>query len=275
MAKTLTAEERVILDESKRVLAGETQITPAFLTDKQVGSRYLETLWTAEHLKGVKSILDVGFSLASLEYLGMLLAAKESGASIHGVDIIDPEKVRSRYPEEWLNAIFEVPVTIGDVRTLALPENAYDAVTCISTIEHIGYDAPSTTVGGSAFERVSSEAEARTDRQPSADRDVLAAFHNVLKPGGTALITTPMGSGGPVILRDSLGLYCVEWEYEAESWKGIRDARGFSVDEELFFRNTSSGWKQVSGPADLSDVHEEMIPGQGFGVALIALRKEA
>ncbi|MFM2330937.1 MAG: hypothetical protein RLZZ26_444 [Candidatus Parcubacteria bacterium] len=274
MAKTLTVEEGHILEEARRVLKGEVVVVPEYLTGKNVGSRYIETLWTAAHLKGAQSILDIGFSLASLEYLGMLLALKEQNIAVAGVDIINPQKVQTRYPNEWLASILEVPVTVGDVRTLLLPENMYDVVTCVSTIEHIGYDAPSSSVKASAFERPQTKEEVVTNRDPQVEADVLKSFHRALKTGGRALITVPMGRGGPVILRDSLGLYCVEWEYETKSWLRLRQAEGFIVEEELFFKNTPSGWAQVLRPEDLSDVTEEMVPGQGVGVALIALRKK-
>lgn len=97
VAKILTPEERQIRDENMRVLDGEVEITPEYLTGKNVGSRYTETLWTAARLKKKSHVLDAAFSLASLEYLGMLLAAKDRGAVIEGVDIVDAKKVAPFY----------------------------------------------------------------------------------------------------------------------------------------------------------------------------------
>lgn len=269
----LTKEQEVTLEESKKILSGEKELQLSGTVGKGFSSRYIETVWAASHLRGVGAVLDVGFSLSSLDTLGMLLACKARGVALEAVDIINPEKVKSRYPEEWRTEVLQVPVTVGDVRTLPLPEGKYDTVTCISTIEHIGYDAPSSTVAGSAFERHKNKADVRTERGADVDNAVLTSFHKVLKQDGRVLLSVPMGRGGPVLLQDSLGLYCVEWEYEKQSWEALTSDKRFVLEEELFFKNTPEGWVPVDSPEALRDV-TETLDAQGVGLALCVLRKQ-
>jgi len=268
-------EQRITLSESVRILSGEKK--PALLGPlcKGFTPRSIEVPWAASHVRAGSRVLDVGFALANLDYLGMLLhSIGHYGVRLDAVDIIRPEQVKNRYPEEWLPAIAKVPVFAGDVRTLDLPADTYDAVMCISTLEHIGYDRPSSTVAGSAFERAKSKGEANTLRDPHTHEAVLNAFWKTLKPGGIACISVPMGKGEPIVTQDSKGLYSVEWEYESESWRELTGDPRFELHEELFFKNTPEGWMQVASPAALADVTGSMNSKGGVGFALCVLAKK-
>ena len=269
----MNQEETASLQESKDIFESKRKFEAAGFRGKGYTSRSIEVPWVASHIKKGDTLLDIGLSLASHDCLGMLLEAKNNyGVALEAADIIKPETVQTRYPKEWLADILAVPISIGDIRTMQLPENRYDVVTCISTIEHIGFDAPSTTVQGSAFERARSEEAVNTKRDERANVRVLDAFHKALKKGGKALITVPMGQGGPVVLKDSLGFYFAEWEYEEKSWKELTGDPRFTVVEELFFKNTPNGWMRVNSSNDLKDVREVEGIG-GVGLALVALQK--
>ncbi|MEM9751213.1 MAG: hypothetical protein AAF869_09720 [Pseudomonadota bacterium] len=236
--------------------------------------RCIETLWAASHLQAGERILDIGFTMSSLDYLGVLLEARRRlGVVIEAADIIQPDKVLGRYPDAWAADILATPLTIGDVRTAPLPLGAYDLVTCISTIEHIGFDAPAREGQKGAFDRPEDEAAAPSERDPAATRDVMARFAALLRPGGRALISTPMGRGGPATVRDSLGLVARQWEYEAESWREIAEAPGFEPMEQRFFRRRDDGcWSEVTGPADLADRSSHQQP-HAHGCALAVLKR--
>jgi len=236
--------------------------------------RCIETLWAAAHLRAGERVLDVGFTMSSLDYLGVLLEAKRRLAvTIEAVDIVQPEKVAARYPEAWRDEVLATPVSIGDLRTMPLEAGGYDLVTCISTIEHIGFDAPAREGQKGAFDRPEDEADAPDARDPDATRAVLAQFHTALQPGGRALISTPMGRGGPATVRDSLGLIARQWEYEAESWREIVEAPGFEALEQRFFRRSDDGcWSEVAGPADLADRSSHQQP-HAHGCAMAVLQK--
>lgn len=266
----LSAEATEILEAAKRVLAGQ----PSVPASPGLSERIVETPWVASHVKGGERVLDIGFTMSSLDYLGLLLELRRArGVTIEAIDIVRPERVQRRYPAEWLAEVLATSITIGDVRTLELPAARYDVVTCISTIEHIGFDEATHGDPVTAFAR-SSTAEGVTKlRDPDVNREVLGQFHRALRPGGLALISVPMGKGGPAVLKDSLGLYCAQWEYEAASWREITEAAGFELVEQRFSRLDADGtWHEVAGPADLLARSSEMQP-HAAGCALAALRR--
>lgn len=266
----LSDEATQILDAAKRVLAGQ----PAGAVPSGLSERIIETPWVAAHFKGGERVLDIGFTMSSLDYLGLLLELRRAHrVQIDAVDIVKPERVARRYPDAWRAEVLETPITIGDVRTLALPAAHYDVVTCISTIEHIGFDEATYDDPATAFARSTTREGVKLHRDPHVNRDVVAKFHDVLRPGGLALISVPMGKGGPTLLEDSLHLYCAQWEYEAESWRELTGAAGFDVVEQRFVRLDSDRiWRDVAGPADLVSQSSALQP-HAAGCALVALRR--
>lgn len=269
----MNEEQNTSLALCKQILTGKKKFDASGPLAKGSTSRSIEVPWTASHIKKGDTLLDIGLSLGSLDCIGMLLEAKDRhSVTLEAADIIQPETVKTRYPEEWRASVLEVPIAIGDIRTMKLPPERYDVVTCISTIEHIGYDAPSTTMKGSAFERPRSREEVNTARDPDVNAKVLDNFHRALKKGGRALITVPMGRGGPIIMRDSLGFCFSEWEYDGETWQEIIGDARFTPVEVLYFKNSPEGWVRVGSPKDLSDVTETE-DASGAGLALCALVK--
>jgi len=236
--------------------------------------RCIEAPWAEAWLAGRSAILDVGFALSDLGWLRTLLGVRAAGASLTAVDIIAPERVANRYPEDLRAAALAVPVILGDVRSAPAPAAAFDAVTCISTIEHIGFDAAGSAPD-SAFARWRTLEETPTTRDPQVTRDALAAFARALKPGGIALISVPMGTGGAAPVRDSLGYYTRQWEYEAETWRDIAAAPGFRLLEERFFTWIDEGegaWIEASGPEALAH-QTAWLTRHATGVALAALER--
>lgn len=232
--------------------------------------RCVETPWAAHWIAGRRKVFDIGFSLSDLGWLRALL---DSGAEVSAADIVRPERVASRYPDDLRERALAVPVALGDIRTLDLPEGGFDAVTCISTIEHIGFDAPGDGAD-SAFARWSSIEETPTQRPAGVSADVMAAIVRTLRPGGLALVTTPMGKGGAVPIRDSLGFYTRQWESDADGWTGITNTPGLRLLEQRFFTwlGAERGWTEAKGPGDLAHQTAWLTP-HATGVALAALER--
>ena len=219
-------------------------------------------------------ILDIGFALSDLDWLAALLGKVDQGASVTAVDIITPERVATRYPEPLRQQALRTPVIIGDVRTAPVPPAAFDVVTCISTIEHVGFDAKGST-DKSAFARWSSVEETPDSRDPEVTRDVMAAFARALRPGGLALITVPMGKGGAVPVQDKLGYFTRQFEYDAQSWLEISEASGFRLLEQRFFTGLGeAGWREAKSPAQLAHQTAWLTP-HATGLAVAALERIA
>ncbi|MET0545727.1 MAG: methyltransferase domain-containing protein [Caulobacterales bacterium] len=267
-AKAILAESCAVLDG--RAAYPENARTDAFGYGRS--ERCVEGPWAASWLRDRSKILDIGYALSSLDYLGLLLELKRRGTAITGVDIIRPERVATRYPAEWRADVLATPYLEGDIRTLDLPVAAFDAVACISTIEHVGFDIPSDRPD-TAFARWEKPGDVPQKRDPNAARDVMAAIARALAPDGIAVITTPMGKGGPCLVQDSLGLWTKQQEADAAGWNEIIQAAGFEILGQRFFLNTwDGGWLEVDGPADLTDVTADGRP-HAAGAALCALRR--
>lgn len=269
----LPEKNQIVYDLAMDVLSGgDVTIlqTPGFserIIEVPKAAYWLKKFAAEESCK----IMDIGYTMSSLDWLGLLLKLNEQdNCSLNAKDIVKPERVKSRYPQEWLDAIFKVPVEIGDIREMDLPENQFDVVTCISTIEHIGFDEAEEEDSGTAFKRSEDETEIRQNRSNDVNAKVLAQFNKALKVGGHAIITTPMGKGGPALLKDSLGLFTNQWEYETDSWNDLVSQPGFEIVEQSFFGLGDDGiWCQVNSPADLNDKSSTLQPhahGCGFAV---------
>lgn len=234
--------------------------------------RCIEIPWAQKWIENRDRILDIGFALSDIDWLRALLSKRSAGAELTAVDIVLPERVSSRYPEDIREAALNVPIIVGDVRTASVPVAAFDAVTCVSTIEHVGFDIKGSSEQ-SAFDRWVTGEETPDSRDPQATVDVMAAIARSLEIGGIALVSVPMGRGGAVLVQDKLGYFTRQQEYNAESWTGIADAKGFRLLEERFFTFLGeAGWQEVSSPADLAHQTAWLTP-HATGVALAALER--
>lgn len=120
--------------------------------------RYLEYPYAISHLPNKPSlILDVGCSGSMFP-----LIMKAMGHKVCGIDI-------RPYPIEDL--IF----TQEDICHTHFKDNSFNAVTAISTIEHIGLNGRYGT------------------SNESSDFKAIEEIHRILKPGGTLIMTVPYG----------------------------------------------------------------------------------
>lgn len=70
----------------------------------------------------------------------------------------------------------------GDLRDMPVRDGFYDAVACISTLEHVGLDTSLFT-----------ERNAAQDRADEGMYRAMREFHRILKPNGTLFLTVPYG----------------------------------------------------------------------------------
>lgn len=132
--------------------------------------------------------------------LEILRAKKKEGFQLLDIGCVLNHKVFSEIIKGLNNSIWflnpaveklhysdNVAYIMNDIRTPNLPkELCFDLVTCLSTIEHVGMD--NTRYGGSPPEFISPPA----DPERFAGDAVQAAFE-LVRPGGTLLISVPFG----------------------------------------------------------------------------------
>ena len=124
--------------------------------------RDMEYPWMLENI-GIKEgrLLDVGSTAC-----GLLYAHLPKTIEIHGINL-----------NEQKNSNPDIKLKTSDIRKTDYPDNYFDAITCISTLEHIG-------VSG----------RYNSDDDPEGDRKAVEEMRRILKPEGILLITVPYGA---------------------------------------------------------------------------------
>ncbi len=110
----------------------------------------------------------------------------------------------------------------GDLRTLAFADESFEAVVCISTMEHVGM--------GQSF--AYSTSNPFPDAQPDDALLGLREMRRVLQPGGRLLLTIPFGR------REDHG-----WlqQFDGEGISRLIDAFGGAVRTETYYRYRADG----------------------------------
>lgn len=251
---------------------------PAPITGPETAAwseRCVEVPWVAGHLADASTLLDVGWAMAPPEWLGVVLATQERGAQVTGIDIVDPQRVRTRYPADLVDRVLATPTRVESILDAEPIDGGYDTITCVSTLEHIGFDVatpPETT--DTAYVRAKRPEDAVAHRDPSIDRRFLDAAARLLVPGGRLLLSVPAGLGGPILHQDSLGLFTYQYEYGPDDWaKVVSDERFVLADQACFRHDDTEGWTQVDSVEQLTDQSSAMRPyATACAMALLTLR---
>jgi len=224
--------------------------------------RCVEVPWVASFLTEAGRVLDVGWAMSPPEWLGVLLAVIDRGSEVVGIDIIDPQRVVSRYPEAIRERVLGVPVRVESILDAEPVDGLFDTITCVSTLEHIGFDVASEPgITDTAFVRAKDPADAIRERDPHTDRMFMDAAARLLRPGGSLLVSVPAGHGVPILHQDSLGLFTHQFEYDEISWKHVIDDPRFFLEGEAYFRHDDeAGWHPVATFDDLTDQTSALRP---------------
>lgn len=174
-------------------------------------------------------VLDVGCTSSRLP-----LQLASLGYEVHGVDL-------RPYPLAHPNFTFhQVDLLAADC---PFPPSSFDIVTAVSCIEHFGLGA----YGDSP--------------EQGGDLRFMAALRNLLRPGGTLILTVPYGRGG-VTPKHRI--------YDATTLAHL--VTGFTRAEERYFRRVDGAWRPATA-AELADVASPTLPVNGV-VTLAAVRPE-
>jgi SAM-dependent methyltransferase len=115
-------------------------------------------------------VLDAGSSLNHAHVLDRVLPLVDD---LHVVTLVPEEQ---SFPERGVSYLY------ADLRDLPLQDDLYDAVVCVSTLEHVGMDT--ARFGGESARAEDPAAEART---------ALSELRRVARPGAMLLLTLPYG----------------------------------------------------------------------------------
>lgn len=244
------AEQREFVRSSVAAVLHGAPLHGLDLSDTfEMSERVVEVPWFASKIRPGLRILDIGISLASPEHLDLLrLLSDDLGCRISAIDIIDPEKVMGRFDDHAAAFIRSIDVLVADVsESVTGVRDGFDVITCISTLEYIGFDRPRSSAGRGVFERAAVPPESPPSRPSDVEQRVLRNFRTLLRPGGTVLLSVPCGQGGPVPVIDSLGLHTFEFEYDIAGARGLMEVDGFTGEELLVYeKRPGFGWRSVT-----------------------------
>lgn len=165
---------------------------------------------SAIDIKGGEEILDIGTSNSSLP---LFLAHK--GAKITMLDVIDKKlSCQQKYARRlMLKSAWdrgEIRITVQDARKMDFPNNSFDIVTCISTIEHIRDDG---------------------------DMLVIDEIRRILRPGGKAIISVPYSQQ---FCEENFDYYFQRWYDYQSLYQRIINRSQLKLDKILFFMDSQN-----------------------------------
>jgi len=275
MIDSVTLESNNVLQQALATLiSGQPDVLTGPNT-REWSERCVEVPWVSSHLGSARRILGVGWAMSPPEWLGVLLRCQILGAELVGIDIIDPVRVRTRYPSEIVDRVLQVPIRVESIITAQPAERKFDTITCVSTLEHIGFDfATDAEVTESVFVRGKTPEDTTTSRDPQTDKLFLDAAARLLESDGTLLLSVPIGQGAPILHQDSLGLFTHQFEYDESGWKSITSDPRFKLDSEAFFRHDDTlGWHEVADVSALTHQTSALRPfATGCAVAKMVLK---
>jgi SAM-dependent methyltransferase len=192
--------------------------------------RAVEIPWILARYRGEPRVLDIGYAFAEPAYLAGL--AGLGAADLVGVDLAQADVPGLRS-------------VVADIRELPFPDDSFDLVLCISTLEHIGRDNDVYDIDAS--------------RDEAGDGAALRELHRVLTKDGRLLISVPTGE------HEDQGWQIVRTPAD---WIALFERCGFLVYEDELYVHEANGWRTAT-PADASRARYGAA-GPGAGAVLLA-----
>jgi SAM-dependent methyltransferase len=187
--------------------------------------RAVEIPWTVSRCGGAARVLDVGTRFAVDFHVTGLLHATAAAEMVASIDL-------AMVPLGGLSGVR------GDVANLPIRDSAFDLITCVSTLEHIGRDnrryGIETRFGG--------------------PEEALLEFARVLAPNGAAIITVPFG------VAEDHGWFI---QYDLTSWRTLVDESPLVTIEEEIFVADDHGWQPCAPAVAAAVTYGEYTPAAG------------
>jgi len=198
--------------------------------------RLIEIPWVLARYRGEARVVDIGYANAAPAYLEALVAA--APGEVVGLDPVEArvEGVRS---------------VVGDLRALPFPDESFDVLLCVSTIEHVGRDNRVYGVDD--------------ERDESGIALGLREIRRVLAPNGRALLSVPTGA------KEDHGWFV---QLPAATWRGLFADAGLRIAEEEVYALGADGWRAAAGDAENARYGERGAAASAvYCVELVALEQ--
>ena len=179
--------------------------------------RIVEIPWMMNELKNKKGkLLDAGSTLNFKYLLQKLIKNFE-------INIV------TLYPEKRNYEYLGINYIYSDFLNLKYKKNTFDIITCISTLEHVGFD--------NSFYKYNAKMKSKDLPKTNKQIKVLFKLYNFLKPGGNLLITLPFGKAGK---------YKNLRQFDKDNLKKLFSKLKAKKIEKKFFLCRNKIWKKVT-----------------------------
>ncbi len=138
-----------------------------------IDERIIEYKWIVNELSEKNGrLLDAG---STINFKPILKKLKNFDISI-----------QTLYPEEKNFNQHSVSYIYADLKNLIFKENYFDYITCISTLEHVGFN-------NDHYDYYNNKSYSKIENNPKDYLNVIKNFHTILKSGGELYLTLPFG----------------------------------------------------------------------------------
>jgi SAM-dependent methyltransferase len=168
--------------------------------------RLVEVPWVLSRLGGGR-VLEVGWAFAEPAYIAALVDADPG--ELVGADLAEGEAPG-------------FDTVVADARKLPFPDDSFDQVLLVSTLEHIGADNEIYGLGDAVDE--------------AGRESALRELRRVLSPRGTMLVTVPLGEPG------DHGWFRQE---DVGGWTRLFTGAGFFIEEQEVYELRDEGWRSA------------------------------
>jgi len=236
--------------------------------------RVIEIPWALSKYKGQRRILDVGTTHFDVDYFRYLLELLNLGVKeFHCIDMISfkPERFKAHTPNTLLDKLI---FRKANIRNSGYPDDFFDLIFCISTIEHVGFDEENLNPReDTSFIRPEAKPKKMDWRKWNEDYKVLKELLRIVKPGGSVLLSIPFGKATTLVLKDSKERYAQVFIYDYERLQAVLNSfRGIKIDNRYFYFSKKQGWKETKNPRELVDAKPFDEQGGEGGVACIEIK---
>lgn len=182
-----------------------------------IDERIVEYPWVFSHLNDKpENILDAG---STFNFWPIVFHEKIKNKKLT-VMTLAPEYKNYTSPN--------VSYVYGDLRSIPFADNYFDVISCISTIEHIGFDNSQYLNKN----RVTAHAD-YNKKEPSDFIVAVEEFKRILRPGGALFITVPFG------LRKDYNFF---QEFDIDMISEIIKVLGQENVTVLYYKLGKTGW---------------------------------